>query len=101
MVRARDGAVSAADAFVRVDAYQAQFVFMHGTRRAHVHAFRVCAVVARQRYVIAKRRGFRGTVEGELTRAAFVVDYAAIFSASREVVEIDARHLAGAAARAA
>ena len=100
MVRTRDGAISAADAFMRVDAYQAELVFMHGARGAHVHAFGIGAMVARKRYMVAKRRGFSGTVNGEFARAAFVIDYAAVSAAHRKIIEIDARHLARAATRA-
>lgn len=100
MVWACDGAITAADAFVSVDTYQTKLVFMHGTRWAHVHAFRVRTVVARKRYVVAIRRGFHGSVSGKLTRTAFVVDNAAIFATCDKIIEIDARHFASATTRA-
>lgn len=96
MIGACDGAIPTADAFVRVDAHKTEFVFMHGPRRAHMHAFGILAMVACERYVIAKRRGFRSSISGELARTAFIVDHAAIFAARGEVIEIDARHLTGA-----
>ena len=100
MIRTRDGAIPAADAFVRVDAHQLQIVFMHGARRAHVHTFRIRAMVARKRYVVAKRRSFSSAVGGKLARATFVVNHATIFAACGKAIEVDARHLASAATRA-
>lgn len=100
MIRTRDGAISATDAFMRVDTHQTKFVFMHGTRRAHVHAFGVGAVIARKRHVVAKRCGFRSAIGGKLARAALVIDYAAVSATHRKIIEIDARHLARAATRA-
>ena len=100
MIRTRDGAISATDAFMRVDTYQTKFVFMHGTRRAHVHAFGIGAVIARKRHMVAKRCGFRSAIGGKLARSALVIDYAAVSAAPRKIIEIDARHLARAATRA-
>ncbi len=68
MIRTRDGAIAAPDAFVRVNAHQTKFVFMHGTRRAHVHAFGIGAVIARKRHMVAKRCGFRSAIGGKLAR---------------------------------
>lgn len=100
MIRTRDGAIAASDAFVRVNAHQTKLVFMHGTRRAHVHAFGIGAVIACERYVVAKRCGFRSAIGGKLARAALVIDHAAVSAAHRKIIEIDARHLARAATRA-
>lgn len=100
MIRTRDSAVSAADTFMRVDTYQAEFVFMHGTRGTHVNAFGVGAMVARKRHMVAKRCGFRSAIGGKLARAALVIDYAAVSATHRKIIEIDARHLARAATRA-
>lgn len=100
MIRTRDGAISATDAFMRVDTYQAEFVFMHGARRAHVHAFGIGAVIARKRHMVAKCCGFRSAIGGKLARSALVIDYAAVSATHRKIIEIDARHLARAATRA-
>ena len=83
MIRTRDGAIAAPDAFVRVNAHQTKFVFMHGTRRAHVHAFGIGAVIACERYVVAKRCGFRSAIGGKLARAALVIDYTAVSTTHR------------------
>lgn len=100
MIRTRDGAISATDAFMRVNAHQTKFVFMHGARRAHVHAFGIGAVIARKRHMVAKRCGFRSAIGGKLARAALVIDHAAVSATHRKIIEIDARHLARAATRA-
>lgn len=100
MIRTRDGAIAAPDAFVRVNAHQTKFVFMHGTRRAHVHAFGIGAVIARKRHMVAKRCGFRSAIGGKLARSALVIDYTAVSATHRKIIEIDARHLARAATRA-
>lgn len=100
MIRTRDSAIAATDAFMRVDTYQAEFVFMHGTRRAHVHAFGIGAVIACKRHMVAKRCGFRSAIGGKLARSALVIDYTAVSATHRKIIEIDARHLARAATRA-
>lgn len=99
MIRTRDGAIAATDAFMRVDTYQTEFVFMHGARGTHVNAFRVGAMVARKRHMVAKRCGFRSDIGGKLARAALVIDYTAVSATHRKIIEIDARHLARAATR--
>lgn len=99
MIRTRDGAIAAPDAFMRADTYQAEFVFMHGTRGAHVNAFGVGAMVARKRHMVAKRCGFRSAIGGKLARSALVIDYTAVSATHRKIIEIDARHFARAAPR--
>lgn len=101
MVRTRHGAIAAADAFLRIDANEVEFVFMHGPRRTHMNAFGSLAMIARQGDVVRVRIRMDEPARIDLARSALVIDHTPVRSPQRKVSIVSARHHAGAATRTA